>query len=215
MSHFILILLALIPRADCQPFAQPKQLPALDAVLDSTGLLSRIQAADSTPAEVLVSVFLGTPPDGRVLEGSAPTTSAQLALREVLAALRPGSSNAPPGFRVRVRFGAAPSLGLERSVLCTPESEDDASAGQVPFTVGRVEARPSSAPTGRTRSITPSYRINSFGRVIGVELGGGTGVPQLDRAIHDAALERRYRPATLDGRAVEVWLTGTKVEVIR
>jgi len=213
MPPVILLLLVLIRGADCQPLAQPKKLPALDAVLDSAGLLSRIRATDSAASELLVSVFLAAPPDGSVLEGSAPAASAQRALREVLASLREPSKAAPAGFRVRVRFGPAPTLGLERSVLCAPQALETGGNAGDPVMVRRVESgsRPASE---RGRQITPTYRIDALGRVLSVDLGSGTGVPELDRAIREAAVARRYRPATLDGRAVEVKLSGTRVELI-
>ena len=182
-------------------------------MLDSAGLLRRIRAADSAASEVVISVFLATPPDGSVLEGSAPGASAQLALREVLASLREPLKAAPAGFRVRVRFGPAPTLGLERSVLCAPEATEAGATAGEPVMVRRVD--PASRPASeRGRQITPTYRIDALGRVLAVNLGSGTGLPELDRAIREAAVARRYRPATLDGRAVEVWLAGTRVELV-
>ena len=201
--------------AECLPLAQPKRMPALGALLDSISLANHFQVADTTTAPIVVGVFLSNPPSGVVLDGSTSPFPADSALRLVLASLRSASKSSPVAFRVHVEPGRTPRISLERSFLCAPELLEEETL-KIPFKVGRVVSgsTPSGMPS-EPRSVTPRLRINSSGRVVSVDLVGGTGFPEIDRGMRDGLLRQSYRPALLDGRPVEVWLTGAQVEVVR
>ena len=115
---------AVVPRAGdpvCHPLADPKHLPALDVVMDSAGLVGRLQAIDATAGPgVTVSILMAKSPSGIVFAGAA--AQGEQVLTAVLASLRPASKATPQAFRVNVQLGTVPVIALERSVLCNPQT---------------------------------------------------------------------------------------------
>lgn len=199
----------------CAPLSQPKLLPSLDVVLDSTALLNRLAALDTTSrGELVVSVLYFSRPSGEIIERSVPVPAGEQVLGHVLSSLRPASKNAPLAFRLRVRLGGASVPVLERSILCVPRNIETGGR-EVRVAFGPAESREGgSRPPRAPRSITPRIRISASGQVVEVNLGSGTGIPELDRSIREHTLGQRYHPALLDGRPVEVWVSGKKVELI-
>jgi hypothetical protein len=206
---------AAIGQQECRPLNLPKRIRSLDLVVDSTALVTRLQALDALhPAEVIVSVLLANGGSGHVVTESPDTATGDQVVQHVVASLRPISKDAPAAFRVHVRFGPTPSIALEPSLLCAPVAVDEKGEIRVPFfEVRRVPE--GSLPPRPLRDVTPSLRIDPTGRVLEVNLGSGTGSSEVDRGLREMMLGERYRPALLDGRPVEVWLTGKRVELVR
>jgi hypothetical protein len=206
---------AVIPDS-CAPLSQPKRMPNLTAVLDSTGLMARLQALDTASAgSVIVGIIYSSAPSGHIIERSPPTPASELVLSHVLASLRSPSKGAPPAFRVHIQLGPTPVLELKRSRLCRPQSVEP--GGDV-LRIGYGQVQGSSASAGvmpaKSRSITPSLRISATGQVEEVSIGPGTGILELDRSLREGLMVQRFHPALLDGRPVAVWVSGTKVGLI-
>jgi hypothetical protein len=192
-------------------------MPPIDALLDTLGLRPRLEAADTAAVgELIVSVWLEHPPSGFMVEGSAKRSAPKAVLELVLSSVRQASRDAPPVFRVVIEGGLAPKVRLQRSVLCRPELLRDNLSPKAPVAVGRViTATRSGAPPSEPRTVTPKIRIDSTGAVVEVNIGIGSGYREIDHVMSENLLATRYSPARLDGRAVEVWLIGTRVDLVR
>jgi hypothetical protein len=135
----------------------------------------------------------------------------------VLASLRPGSKDFPAAFRLRLASTPIAFVSLERSVLCAPLS----TGGTLPrgAVVGEVRVRSSGPgalpPSINARQVTPRIKIDSTGEVREINIGAGSGIPEVDRSIRETLMSQRYLPATLDGRPVAVWVFKGKPELIR
>lgn len=202
----------------CAALMQPKHLPSLGIVLDSTALMTRLQALDTTSTgNVIVGVRFSSGPTGHIVERSASAPLSELVMGHVLASLRPASKGAPPAFRVHVRLGPAPTIALERSVLCRPLTVEHG-GGEIRIAYGRVESAEAAAGVMPSRprpiTITPSLRISATGQVEEVNLGAGTGEHEVDRSIREKLLAWRFHPALLDGRPVAVWVSSKQVGLI-
>lgn len=183
-------------------------------VVDSADLIRRLQSLDTTAGrDVIVSILLSKSPSGSLFTG--PAAQGEPVLAAVLATLRPASKGSPQAVRVHVQLGVAPGMVLERSVLCGPELLEGANSIQVPFAVqvDRGELGGAMA-SGRARPVRPHIRIGKEGEVLEVTLGSGSGIREVDEAITHAVMSQRFRPALLDGRPVEVWSGGSRVELV-
>jgi hypothetical protein len=199
-----------VANGTCKPLADPRKLPELDALFDSAVLTASLPATDdSSPAELWISVRPGENADAFVIDESAAGPWATATVTQVLASLRKGARVEMPSFRLRVVPGAAAQLSIDRSILCNPEAQ----GSPAPVRMTRAVVPGQTPP--RPRSVSPRIRIGPSGDVRRVDLGSGSGDRELDRLMEESLRRVRYRPATLDGRPVEVWLTGTRVEIAR
>ena len=204
---------AILAQAGCKAVTEAKKLPPLATLLDPTGLTTGLPAADSNGArEWVLSVTTGATPRAFVMDSvAAQSPIADSLVKRVIASLKPDARNAVPAFRVRVVTGEAASVYIEPSVLCGPKPQGPAPrpASFTTVTPGR------GSPPPRPRSITPRLKIGVNGEVLQVDLGGGTGYPQGDRALTQSLEGQRFEPALLDGRPVQVWMRGRDVEIVR
>jgi len=203
--------------AACQPLAQPKRMPPLDALVDSVGLLTGLQAAATDGAEeIVIGVRASDQPRGHLVGATQPADG-EVVLGLVLAALRPAGKDTPAAFRILVRPGKHAVVRLDRSVLCAPELQEGEGVKLPPIVKeGRVTSttNPNDRPPEEMRPVTVKLRINTSGAVTEVNLVNGSGFPEFDRLTRETMGRRHYRPALLDGRPVEVWLTGDKTELV-
>lgn len=200
-----------VEKRDCQLLELPKRLQSLDLVLDSIALTTKLQDFQPpAPAEVILSVRLGERPAAHFMDTLAVGSFSPELLAQVVDALRPVPKGFPRAFRLHLESGPTPSVRIEPSVLCAPLTDEGASVTQLRFSVGISS---SSSPPPRGQQVTPSLRVDETGKVYEVKLGRGTGNPEVDRALQEELLRQRFRPALLDGRPVEVWLTGRRVEL--
>jgi TonB family protein len=194
------------PKRPCQPADWPKQLPALDAVVDSASLFDLVDtssAGDTT--SIVVSILYkgdGTAAVVLVEPTGVPSPEVAFFLRSLGRGLRRISPPSPLGaLRVRLRAGPARAGNIERSVYCPPKP--------VPTAVGpqsrRFEILPGERPrTGRI-NVDVQVFIDKTGTVSDVRLISGSGLREFDESI--VAEERRaiYLPATIDGVPVPSW----------
>jgi hypothetical protein len=188
----------------CRPAEWPKQLPPLDAVLDSTTLAQAVAALpESDTAGVLLGILYRKdgPTTVRLLESAAPSSATVATLLELVDhGLRPAAPGRPlAALRVRVRGGGHGNTQVERSVFCPPE--------RMPGPRGapdriRVEIMPgdrlNSAPGGRV-TIEAESSIDETGHVTDVRLLTRSGIQDLDDEIVRRELARLYLPALIDG----------------
>lgn len=204
-----------IAQEDCKPLTDPRKLPALSKLLDSAAVVTSLPADSSGPNEVLLSVMTGATPEAFVMDSVSAKTATGLAVRErVLAAVTPEARNAIPAFRVRVTLGQALGVYVEPSVLCPPRPTTP--PGKASFMITGPAGPPGSTPRpARPREVSPRIKVGVNGEVLQVDLGGGTGYAEGDRAVRQSLEGQRYQPALLDGRPVQVWLRDKKVELVR
>jgi hypothetical protein len=200
--------------AKCDPVPTPRALTSVDAVLDSTALMAGL-AAISTDVrdEVTLSIRFGGRPTGHVVDVAQPSPMQSSLLDLVLASVRSGG--AAIATRVVVLPGPTPVVRLDRSILCAPEARGGGSGSRQPAVVGRVtSSAPGGVPT-QPREVRARVRISDSGNVLAVEILQGSGYAEIDRAVRESSLSKKYTPALLDGRPVEVWLTENRVELVR
>lgn len=204
-----------VAQEDCKPLSDAKKLPALTNLLDSAAVVANLTADPSGPSEVLLSVMTGSTPEVFVMDPVVATTAMGTTVRDrVLSSLEPDARNAIPAFRVRVILGQSLGVSVEPSVLCPPRGKGP--PARVSFQVVGPAGPPGSTPRPpRPRDIIPRIKIGVNGEVLQVDLGGGTGYPDGDRAFRQSLEGQRYEPALLDGRPVQVWLRDKKVELVR
>jgi hypothetical protein len=222
LSFFLLVLVGLAGQPvrnqgapECRSLDTPKRLPAVAELIDYATLASRLAAAplDRSPGIQLGVAFPDPagPPQAWVIDsGVNPDVYPRLA-GLVQAALR--ADGAPPGTTLRIQVRATDPVGMEiqRSMLCSPVPLDAISPTQ-PAVQVVSGGRP--VPDQRWKAVI-RQRIGADGVVLEARLQPGSGKPELDRLALLPVYARRWRPATLDGRPVEVWLVKDRVDLAR
>ena len=196
----------------CKPIAEPKEIPSVGAFFDSVALAAALPSADSLdPPERVLTVVRGARPRLLVNDSDSPRFNADVG-QKILASLKPAAKSAP-AFRLAIASGPSPNLTIERSVLCDPEVVGGEVVKTLQFSV--EPARGSGGPPPvRPRPVTPRLKIGLNGEVLDVDLGTGSGNPDLDRSLAQSLQKQHYRPALLDGHPVVVTLKAGKAELI-
>jgi hypothetical protein len=204
---------AMEAQVECRVLEEAKAIPAVDALVDSAALVAGMPSADTAgPHEMVFTILTGARPLAYNVDSTVTHTVSAEAAEQLLARIRPGSRSFAPAFRMRVVLGDGArlaSLSVEKSVLCPPEMVGQASP--INF---RVPAAAGSPPP-KPRPVTTRLLIAATGRVVRVDIGLGSGSADIDRALRDGLVRNTYRPATLDGRPIDVWLTRDRVEIAR
>lgn len=128
--------------------------------------------------------------------------TARLYAAVIASLIRPQRPGPLWGVRLWLRTEAPGSVTLVPAEFCPPV---DISPPAAP--IRRVEIVRANEPRQATRPIQLRILVNSQGRVAAVELIRSTGLADLDEEIMANARRRRFRPAQLDGVAVEAWVT--------
>lgn len=203
------------PAPNCRRLDLPRRLPTVADLVDSAALARRLVGAPiGGSSEIELGLAFPQPsgsPQAWVIDsGISPDEQARVA-GLVQAALR--ADGAPPGTTLRVLLRATDPIGVEirRSILCSPVPLDAASATQ-PAVQVVSGGRP--APDQRWKAVI-RQRIGADGVVLDARLQPGSGKPELDRLALLPVFARRWRPATLDGRPVEVWFAKDRAESAR
>jgi hypothetical protein len=184
-------------------------------LIDSAAFSIRLagEPVSDLPEVQLGVAFPRTPGPPEVwVTDSAVTPDAQARLAELVrSVLRP--QGVPPGttLRIHVRVTTPVTLRVERSVLCAPVPLD--SPGSTQPSVQVIDGVRPALPRRMNAGIR--QRIGADGQVLDARLQPGSGRPELDRVALLPVFSRRWRPATLDGRPVEVWLANGQVELAR
>lgn len=216
-SNVILAIVALSTRAGppaCQPYAYPAHLPALDRVLDSAALVTRLQSVAPTAAgEMSISLRWSTQPEGYLL-GTAPHPPwHEAVLEQVLASLRPADRKSWLAVQVHVQTGASPAITLERSILCSPIAIEGQNVSPQ-FGTGRTTPfKPSPIPGAHPETVKAKSLISAGGVVTSMTIISSSGYPEIDRDIIQRSKAQRYAPAHLDGRPVAVWMLPDGIRV--
>lgn len=200
---------------ECRPLATPERLPTVAELIDSTALATRM-AGEPVPAATEVQLAVAFPrtpgsPEAWVIDsGDRPDGGSRLA-GQVQAALR--ADGARPGTTLRIHLRTTPPIGVrvQRSILCAPVPLDSGGSAQPAV---HVDGGLRPAPPQRWNAVI-RQRINADGVVLDARLQPGSGKPELDRLALLPVFARRWRPATLDGRPVEVWFARDRAELAR
>lgn len=202
---------------NCRPLEQPKKMPAMSALLDSMELMRRLALLDPTTIPAMsVGVVLDAPVDVFVVDLFTPSAVHDSLRAIVRETARPRGKDFPRSYRVHVAGSSAAAITIERSILCGPVSMGG--PGGRGAVVGRVSVRTTPGggpPSSRGKTFTTRQKVDSTGQVVEVDIGSGSGFPEVDRSVRETLRNQQFVPATLDGRPVGVWLTKGKAELIR
>ena len=199
----------------CEPTRWPKNLPPLDAVLDTTILA---QISDSQSISGSTTMLLGV----LYQQGGAPTVTLLAAdslsskVSEAFAlvltrGLRPLS---PPerlgAVRLRISIGVHSTATVERSLYCPPEVAPGAAAGSRIVEVPVLPGDP--IPP---RRMVAELSIDETGQVVDVRLHARSGISDLDDSFVQNQWQRRFLPALVDGLAIPSWVrtTGQRMQL--
>lgn len=187
-------------QTECAPAQFPEQVPAVAQVLDSGALLIQLAQYDAARGASVLGVRFdadGAPVPARVLESPLPQRAADSLAALLTARLRAQTPGSVWGVRVRIRHGAPRDLSIERSVFCPPRQVPGTT--RLPVVVSASRPEPARIPPRLVVLVDPT------GRVADVRIIHSSGDSRLDRSHADAARQRRFEPARLDGAAVPAW----------
>jgi hypothetical protein len=188
----------------CRPADLPIELPAVDAIVDSTALwrFFRDVAIKGMPRSTVISIGFeaeGTLRHPQLLERNMGGDSAIAIGRFVVSIVRP-QAHAKDLWAVRLHIVLSDTarFSIERSESC-PAVIDDASRQVMEFTMrGPVDFR----------HITPArlrVLVEEDGSVSTVNVIQSSSIPALEQTLVDRYRGRHFRPATLDGIPVRSW----------
>lgn len=203
-------------RDDCEPLSKAKDMPALSVLLDSAGLYQRLAQVDA-PAlnNITISVLLSDSPSTYVAGVDTPTAiqdSVRVFVRE---SLRAQTKKTPQAFRVLVTGGKAIDIVAEPSMLCAPTLLN-AGREKVPFVVAGAGRNGGEGAIPLSRdAFVPTIRVGVDGTVQDVTMKDGDPSSNLARNMKLEYSSRRYTPALLDGRPIEVLVRGRTVELVK
>jgi len=183
----------------CSDTKNPKNLPAVSALVDST---RAIRELGEIPAEGMLFSLLYSEQDSfpRTSVLVAPTEQAGVVLSQSLLAQKPDKMWA---VRVRVTGGATPALTLERSTYCPPMVEP--STRQLErFSVQLQRGDRMPPPSGNVR-ITAEMVVQETGVPAAVRLLQQSGIRELDDQFLAHWQLQRFYPALVDGIAIPAW----------
>ncbi|MFN0180317.1 MAG: energy transducer TonB [Gemmatimonadales bacterium] len=179
----------------------------MDNVVDSAALAASLPADAEGVFLFSVAGGAGGALSARPIEDRGSRISDSITAL-VAAALRANPDVVGPAVRLRVTAGPQFAFAIEKSVLCPPTAPPST-------TVSRISITTTAPPPDRVRSPKYRLRISVDGAVVETELRSSSGVPELDREVMSDVSRFRFEPALLDGKPVEVWLEGGRVEIIR
>jgi periplasmic protein TonB len=93
--------------------------------------------------------------------------------------------------------------GVQPPVLGVGRAEGAVAHAPVPITPPTFDYPPESRRRGEQGTVSLLLRVDTEGRVVGVEVQASSGHPALDQAAQQAARRWRFRPAVRDGRPME------------
>lgn len=200
---------------ECRPLDTPERLPSAGELLDSAALAIWIaEAPVADTSELRVGVAFprpsGAPHVWLIDAGVTPEAQARLA-GLVQAGLRPDGARPGTTLRIHLRVTAPIGVRVERSILCAPVPLD--SSGSAPPAI-RVSDNLGYGPRQSWKAVI-RQRISADGSVLEARLQPGSGKPEMDRLALLPVYSRRWRPATLNGHPVAVWLIDGRVELAR
>ena len=212
--------------AECQQVALHGRLRTVNALFDSTRLMSRLASVTPNRSyDELVSVRMGIPPEVHIV--GAPFDEPRDSIGDAArSSLRSIIASTPIAFRLHAKRSRTVEVSIEKSVLCEPTHISFDSTRLKPnngFTVGSASGFVLDHPVNkypsdtldRTTTESSRYRVNRDGTVSDFEIIHTTGSIKSDQALKDKFTARHHSPALLDGWPADVWLTGRKVELAK
>ncbi len=192
-------------RSSCGPAQQPKDLPTVSFLIDSSGALMELQAA-KVLRDSMQFTLLGLPGDSIPVVHALDSTNAMAA--NVLArSVWPEKPADLWAVRVHVTGGAAPALTLSRATYCPPVL----APGSQPVRV-TAQAREERVSSGggvlRVQGIMQGTApvpllceldITQRGDVNNVKVIRSSGNREVDEHVTRMLVQQKYEPALLDG----------------
>lgn len=206
------------PQRACQAAAEPRELPAAAALLDSAGLVNAAahawRHAGRPTGHVVFS--LRYDPHGLNVRRQVVEHRVARVLADSLQALAFAHRRTTPpanrewGVRLRLELSEQPALKVERSVVCPPALRDPAEG---PFSAasnrGWGDVRDSSpAPSvGSAGTVWLRVTLDAAGNVIGVRTDRGGVLRGSDAHLLAAVRTLDFAPATEDGQPIHGEIT--------
>lgn len=200
----------------------PKKMPTLGVLFDSASFMKQLQDIDANiTGDVTIGVNSMTQPSAHVVEQPGESPLSEAVRKAALATLQSNVTDAPPAFRIRVKRGKSTEVKLERALLCMQVSTENATAlsqAQTSFKVVKVtegQMPPSGTMRSPSSSMNARVRIDKTGKAVEVDIRESSGSQTTDNEARRQIMAAKYSVATLDGVPVEVWLAGSKFELVR
>jgi hypothetical protein len=197
----------------CRRASFPAILPALDSVLDSVGVATRLKAMGVVKRMdfgLRLGALRGDPPV-HLIGTKGPDSLAPGAVTAVQAGLRPVPPDRPWAFRLQVEGEKQLQMKLERSEVCAakPPPQPRKLASAI-VTVERSEVDRMARDIERTRNqrriMKHRVLLDGTGRILALQLEVSSGDPSMDAAEATAIRTWTFSGSTLDGLPVTGWI---------
>ncbi len=187
----------------CEPARNPKQLPAVGALVDSAGAITGLATIDA-PEGMLFSLALL---EGDSLPVVKPLFGTDATAAGILASwIRPQKrSNETWAVRMRAAGGPAPSLRVERAVYCPPVFIPGLQTGVSTITVHALTEDRAARFEGPPGQVIVIALVSEVGAPARVNVIQSSGIPEFDAQFLEGWQHARFQPALLDGLPVQAW----------
>ncbi len=195
----------LAQRPSCGPAAQPKALPTVSFLIDSSGALRELQAAKVLRDSMQFTLVILPGDSIPVIHAidSANTMAANVLARSVW----PEKPTDLWAVRVHVAGGAAPALTLSRATYCPPVLVPGSSPVRVTREL-RYQRITSQAELEQVKGVVQDpapvpavfdVDVTARGDVKSVKVFRSSGRHEFDEEITRQLVQQKYEPALLDG----------------
>ena len=193
----------------CQPAQIPKDLPPVDALLDTAAFGARIGSTPSRAdsSSYLFSLLFGEGEEGTTVRLLEPALNGSLLLEAVRATIRPQRPG-PWGLRLRVTPGTPLVLTVERSVYCPPAPDTVSGPADAPVArpgLGPLDWSSAGGKASERTQLAAKVTLSAAGTVVQVQLTRRSGILQLDDWFVLGFQAARYLPALFDGLPIPSW----------
>ena len=189
---------------ECNAAQRPTTLPAVSALIDSTGLARELYELGPGPDDLVFSLIFTDSDSMALVRLLEPGASAE-AEAAVGNALRPQRTTDLWAVRLRFRRGG---ITVERSVYCPPQNLSRRVASPMPMVqtmpiqVGSADRLP---PAGSSIDVVAEAALAASGHVQDVKLVHSSGIGDLDDQVMLRLQSERFLPALLDGLPIPSW----------
>lgn len=183
----------------CQPAMSNKELPAVDAVIDSAAVTQRLaELPPGGAASWLLSLGFARDQPTPAVRWLEPETGPDTVLRILSGAARPREAGEAWAVRLRVEPEPRRAIALESAIYCPPQPAATGPSGPVGR---RVEIRPGDRmpmPGSKIRMIAEVLVLET-GAVADIRLVRGSDIRELDDSFLQHLRQTQFLPALLEG----------------
>lgn len=200
-------------RPGCAPERRPEALPAAATLVDSAALAAGLaglwEARGRPDGQVVLSLAYdvnGWNEERRVAGGGVDPALAEEVRDSVFAHRRAVAPGEPWGVRLEVGLGVAPTLRVQRRVLCPARL---ASGAALPGTDEEYSARHPYPPVVGAFRSRVQLLVDAAGNVVDARLDGAPTDAWVLASLMRTAQSMSFAPARVDGVPVASWVEFT------